>query len=138
MALADGRRVSFASDITGRSEVYTIARQGDGWGKPVRLTRDGGIFPFWSPDGRYIAFSWNKGLELVPADGGEVRPFPLTGPLAWKQMDAYAYAWAPDSRHAYMVFSSDAAPYQTLWSVPVDSGRRPRQHDVLRAAAIRE
>jgi eukaryotic-like serine/threonine-protein kinase len=119
----DGRRMSFASDITGRSEVYTIARQGDGWAKPIRLTRDGGIFPFWSPDGRYIMFAWTSGAELVPADGGEARPFPLAGPLAGKQVEAYAYSWAPDGRHAFMVFSSDTAPYQTLWSVPVDSGR---------------
>ena len=121
----DDRRMSFSSDVTGRSEVYTIARQGEGWGKPVQLTRNGGIFPFWSPDGRYIAFSWTRGVELVPADGGEVTPLPMTGPLAGKQSDAFAYAWAPDGRNLYTVVSADTVPFQTLWSVPID-GAPPR------------
>jgi hypothetical protein len=119
---SDDQRMSFSSDITGRSEIYTIARQGAGWGKPVQLTRNGGIFPFWSPDGRHIAYSWTRGVVIIPPDGGESTPLPMTGPLAGKAADAFAYTWAPDSRHLLIVVSNDTMPRQTLWSVPLEGG----------------
>jgi serine/threonine-protein kinase len=121
----DGRRMSFSSDITGRSEIYTVAREGGGWGKPVQLTRTGGIFPFWSPDGRFIAYGWTRGVELVSPADGKVRPLPLTGPLTGKAIDAFAFTWAPDSRSLYTVVGNSTIPYQVLWSVPID-GRPPR------------
>ena len=122
---SDGHQMCFASDATGRFEVYTIARLGGGWTKPVQLTRSGGIFPFWSPDGRNIVYSWNQGVEIVPAGGGVPTPLPMKGPLAGRQSDAFAYAWAADSRHVYTVVSSDTVPFQTMWSVPLD-GSPPR------------
>jgi Tol biopolymer transport system component len=118
----DGKRISFASDATGRFEVYTIPRTDHGWGKPTQLTRTGGIFPFWSPDGRNIVFGWNDGVELVPADGGEARPLPMTGPLAGRRSDAFAFSWAPDSRRVYIIVPADTVPFQTMWSVPIDGG----------------
>ena len=117
---SDGRRMCFASDATGRFEVYTIARSGGGWGTPVQLTRNGGIFPLWSRDGRNIVYSWNQGVEIIPADGGDPMPLPMKGPLAGRRSDAFAYAWARDSRHVYTVVSSDTVPFQTMWSVPLD------------------
>jgi Tol biopolymer transport system component/tRNA A-37 threonylcarbamoyl transferase component Bud32 len=121
----DGARMSYASDATGRSEIYTIPRQGTGWGKPTQLTRNGGIFPFWSPDGRSILYGWTRGVVVMPADGGAGSPLPMTGPLAGKASDPFAYAWGPDSRHVFIVVPSDTAPFQTLWSVPLD-GATPR------------
>ena len=121
----DDRRMSFASDITGRSEIYTVAREGSGWAKPKQLTRNGAIFPQWSPDGRTIVGNWNQGVLTVPADGGEATPLPMTGLLTGKASDAFAYTWAPDSRHVFAVVSSDTVPYQTMWSVPLD-GSAPR------------
>ncbi|MFL5494926.1 MAG: protein kinase domain-containing protein [Gemmatimonadales bacterium] len=121
----DGRRMCFASDATGRIEIYTIERKGNGWGRPVQLTRTGGIFPFWSPDGRNILYSWNQGVQVIPADGGNPRPLPMKGPLAGRRSDAFVYNWAPDSRHVYTIVSRDTVPFQTMWSVPLD-GSLPR------------
>ena len=64
-------------------------------------------------------------MLTVPADGGEATPLPMTGLLTGKASDAFAYTWAPDSRHVFAVVSSDTVPYQTMWSVPLD-GSAPR------------
>ena len=34
----------------------------------------------------------------------------------------FAYTWAPYSRHIFTVVSAVTAPFQTLWSVPLDGG----------------
>jgi len=123
---ADGKRLSFSANNTGRYEIYTLPRLGDGWGTPAKLTSTGGIFPFWSPDGRYIAFNWTRGVELIPAEGGTPRLLPMTGPIAGRVSDFFAYSWDPDSRHIFTLVSSDTAPFQALWSVPIDGGA-PRE-----------
>ncbi|HUR94253.1 MAG TPA: protein kinase [Gemmatimonadales bacterium] len=125
----DGRRMAFASDATGHFEIYSTERRASGWSAPTQLTRTGGIFPFWSPDGRTLVFSWNDGAKLVPSTGGDPRPLPMTGPIARRQSDAFAYTWAPDSRHVFTVVSNDTVPFQTMWSVPIDGGApRPLIH----------
>jgi Tol biopolymer transport system component len=121
----DGTRMSYASDGTGRMEVYTIPRKGAGWGTPTQLTRNGGIFPVWSKDGRYLLYGWTRGEALVSSDGSGGFPLPMNGPLAGQAGDAFAYAWGADSRHALIVVSRDTVPFQIVWSVPVD-GSPPR------------
>ena len=121
----DDRRMSFASDMGGTTQVYTIARDGNGWRKPVRVTRDGGIFPIWSPDGRTLAYNAGSGVWLVPADGGEARPLPMTGRLTGRTSDFFAFTWTADSRHVLVIVSNDTLPYQTMWSVPI-GGDAPR------------
>jgi len=50
----------------------------------------------------------------------------MNGPLAGRASDMFAYTWAPDSRHILTVVSADTAPFQTLWSVPLEGGARGR------------
>jgi Tol biopolymer transport system component len=89
----DGRWLAFASDRTGRGEIYRI-RSTRPYGRPVRLTftepptSEGDFLwngaPTWSPDGRRIAFSQVYGndmyygndfvaLGLMRADGSRLR-----------------------------------------------------------------
>jgi hypothetical protein len=44
----------------------------------------------------------------------------MTGPLAGRSHDYFAFNWAPDSRHILTTTSADSVPYLTLWSVPLD------------------
>ena len=71
----DGRFIYFASQRTGRSEIWKIAAEG---GEPLQVTQNGGIVAFESQDGRFLYFvrhaepRRNK-VWRVPVEGGEER-----------------------------------------------------------------
>jgi Tol biopolymer transport system component len=79
----DGRWIAYASNETGRYEV---------WLEPMppttvryRLTKNGGSHPLWLPDGRSLYFDKDRQLfELAlnldgPAPVGDPKPLPITG-----------------------------------------------------------
>ncbi len=79
----DGRWIAYASNETGRYEV---------WLEPLppttvryRLTTTGGSHPLWLPDGRSISFDRDRQLFHLalnldgPAPIGEPRPLPIAG-----------------------------------------------------------
>src|SRR5579862_7368698 len=85
----------------------------DGSGEPRRFTsgerRDG--TPCWSPDGRWLAFTSNRGdekqtaqLYVIPAEGGEARR------LTDLKEAVEEVVWSPDStRIAFTARVRDAA-----------------------------
>jgi serine/threonine-protein kinase len=53
----DGRWIAYASDESGRSEIYIAAfRAGDPVRDAIRVTRAGGAIPVWSADGRRLRY----------------------------------------------------------------------------------
>lgn len=86
----DGRSMAYASDRSGKFEIYV--RAADGAIQEQQITSDGGqnIHPSWSPDGRWIAYHSVRrgGVWIIPASGGEPRQIAGIG--------AYP-AWSPDS-----------------------------------------
>jgi Tol biopolymer transport system component/DNA-binding winged helix-turn-helix (wHTH) protein len=87
----DGASLAFASDRTGRFEIYVRAL--DATAAEVPVTRDGqqNVHPAWSPDGRWIVYAsfGRGGLWIVPALGGAPRRISPIGARP---------AWSPDSR----------------------------------------
>ncbi len=64
----DGRNLAMAASVNGKQQLWL--RPMDGLeAKPMPFTEDA-IFPFWSPDSRYIAFFSQQKLKRVDLTGG--------------------------------------------------------------------
>ena len=121
----------------------------DQGGRAVRLTAHPGLelFPKYSPDGRWIAFTGqydgDEQVYVIPAEGGEPRQltyYPARGPLAprWGY-DHQVYGWTPDSSAVLFRSTRDfwGAKDGRLYTVPVDGGLpEPLKMPVSGAGAI--
>ncbi len=76
---------------------------------PVRGT-EGGQYPFFSPDGRWLGFFSQSGLKKVPAEGGPSTAIVSTG-------NRFGASWGPDGT---IVFASAGSP--DLMRVPATGG----------------
>ncbi len=97
----DGRFLVFTSGRDGENTLYRKAA--DGSGEAEVLLAPGTLpSPYatdWSPDGQWIiAVTQNSDLYLVPADGGEPKPFQTT---EFREFDA---RFSPDGR--WIAYSS--------------------------------
>ena len=125
-------------DIHGDSVAFVYA--GDLWkasvqgGRAVRLTADAGLelFPKFSPDGRWIAFTGqydgDEQVYVMPSDGGEptrLTFYPARGPLAprWGY-EHQVYGWTPDS--SAVLFRSSRSYWGAkdgmLYTVSIEGG----------------
>ncbi len=88
----DGKTLAVASGRSGRGELYLVSRDG---GTPRQLTRDrGSLRPFWSADGRWIAYAGETGgIRIVPAAGGQ--------PTVVYPRGHELGGWSPDGRELY-------------------------------------
>jgi Tol biopolymer transport system component len=103
----DGKWIAYASNETGRQEVWLEPLPQTG--KRVQLTRQGGRHPQWSPDGRQIYFD-DQGGRLYRMDvtlgaeprAGEPVVLPITG---FQQGDLRRqYDLMPDGKAFVMLF----------------------------------
>jgi dipeptidyl aminopeptidase/acylaminoacyl peptidase len=127
----DGARVAYVVTTVDReSSEYRSAiwvAPLDGSGEPTQFTsgskRDGS--PRWSPDGRWLAFTSNRGedkktpsaLYVIPAQGGEPRK------LTDLKEGVESPAWSPDSTR--IAFSSRVP--DEAYEEEDDRKRRPRR-----------
>ena len=111
-----GSRVAFQSNRTGTEAVWVSDADGL---NASPLTRIGGSYPVWSPDGKTIAFFSSAGgsqtdIYLVDAEGGATRPF-TQDPAA----DVHP-TFSPDGRWIY--FGSERSGDSQIWKKPVEGG----------------
>jgi Tol biopolymer transport system component len=116
---SDGRYVAYASDESGRSEVYAIPFSGTG--DRVTISTGGGTGPVWSRDGRELFY--RAGDDLVSV---EVRS---TGPLVLgarkKLLDVSGFE--PGYFHDFDV----SADGQRFLFIRAEPGARPTRIDVM-------
>jgi len=93
-----------------------------------RLT-DGGyaVSPSWSPNGQFLAFSWNRNYG-PGAPGGQDIYIMDVATRHWVQLTRAGNndspSWSPDGRH--IVFQSNRKGGQQIWSMLADgSQQRP-------------
>jgi serine/threonine-protein kinase len=109
----DGSQIAFtAQKSAGDSTVQLFVRSlAELKATPLSGT-DGANFPFFSPDGRWIAYFANGELLKVPATGG--RPQSLA-----KAGNPRGGAWGSDDT---IVFTPDRLPGTVVWRVSADGG----------------
>jgi hypothetical protein len=106
----DGRWIAFASDESGKDEVYV--QESSGRGAKWAISVDGGTMPVWSRDGRNIFYHNGDDLMTVSVEARAVPKFSaprlvLSGPYEWDDFQKYytsaSYDIAPDGSTFLMI-----------------------------------
>jgi Tol biopolymer transport system component len=98
----DGKRLVF-SGIDAKGKVQLWLRALDAYAATPIAGTEGGILPFWSPDGRSLGFFADKKLKRVDASGG--------APISLQDVDGVGGAWAPSGD---ILFTPAAGPVYRL------------------------
>ena len=105
----DGKRLAFTAEGSDGRNLIWVRSLSSLSAQPLAGT-DEAIFPFWSPDSRYLAFFAQNKLKKIDAAGGPAQTLcdaPVGRGGAW-------------SREGFILFAPDAAT--ALYRVPVDGG----------------
>ncbi|WP_299552634.1 S41 family peptidase [Seonamhaeicola sp.] len=128
LCMAQGTRLLRQPDISDDQITYTYGS--DIWisslasGEAKRITSTAAIEsnPYFSPDGKWIAFNSNRAgssaVYVVSAKGGEPKR------LTWHPSGASVRGWTNDGKHILYASRRETAPspYNRLWTVPVKGG----------------
>ncbi len=106
----DGRRIVFSGGVGGQSSLWLWSAE-DGQSHRLEDT-SGGISPFFSPDGREIAFFAGDDLRRVPVDGGPATTI-TAAPVA------SSGSWGSDGT---ILFTRSIGAAAGIYSVPARGG----------------
>jgi tricorn protease len=113
----DGKQIAFSY----LGDIWTVEAIG-GVARPVTMHEAHDYFPFFSPDGRSIAFSSNRygsyDLFIVPVAGGKPKR------LTFDSGSEVLLGFSPDGKH--LIYnssrSSDYPGFTELYRIPVEGG----------------
>lgn len=113
-------QIAWVSGRTGLPQIYTMNEDGTN----VQRITDGGyaVSPSWSPDGQFLAYSWNR--KYGPGDPGGVDIHVID--LSTKSYLQITHesgsndfpCWAPDGRH--IVFERTVGKRSDIWTMLSD------------------
>jgi serine/threonine protein kinase/Tol biopolymer transport system component len=125
----DGKRLAFTVDTSLDRSVLWIRRLDEGTAQQV-MVRGDPIFPFWSPDSRFVAFFSDGKLRKVDAGGGTIQTICATDPGS----QGAGGTWGPDgtivfaagmASALYRVASTGGQPVQVT---KLDASRHETSH----------
>jgi len=105
----DGQRLAFSAIGSDGKQRLWVRPLNAATAQPLEGT-DGGTFPFWSPDGRYLGFFANGKLNRIDASGGPVLAIADAS-------NGRGGSWAPDGT---ILFTPDTI--SPLYRVPASGG----------------
>jgi dipeptidyl aminopeptidase/acylaminoacyl peptidase len=117
----DGKEIALATNLSGRTNLWTTSSNGS-W--PVQLVRsdDRQADLSWSPDGRWIAFTQDKGgnelwdIYVIPRGGGT--PTNLTNTADIREQHPL---WSHDGKSVVCIYKPKAAPSYDVAIIDVAS-----------------
>ena len=102
----DGKTIAFATDRTGRYEIWRIDADGSGL-RPLLVSDSHLLKPLWSPDGEWVAFlSHRFGRTAASAIRSDGLGNPLQLSHAPRGFDDHSLTWSRDS--ARLAFAREA------------------------------
>jgi TolB protein len=114
-----GREIAFISDRGGSPQVYVMDASGANQ-RPLIARGGHADSPSWSPDGRYIAFTYGGAgsYQIFVADVASGQLLQLTS-----EGRNESPTWSPDSRH--LAFQSNRGGRWGIWQMHIDgTGQR--------------
>jgi serine/threonine protein kinase/WD40 repeat protein len=116
----DGQRILFSSNRSGKYEAWTIHPDGSGLNQVTHLPDHPVIYPFWSPDGSQIGFTYaSRGTALLDILQPVSRPRVLP-PVKRDEIFA-GVAWSEKGFLAGRILGDEPFEGIVLWSLADDT-----------------
>jgi Tol biopolymer transport system component len=116
----DGRYVAYMSAVTDRWEVYVqpVPATGEKW----VVSRDGGLFPRWSPSGRELYFMRDRALYAVDVSRGPANAAPPRRLFEGDYVLTFGHAFAVDPSGERFLMLKATDPRTSARSLTVVQG----------------